>query len=117
MTTAKGKDPAETTAACIEAVQAYQRARAEALAAGDDLPDPAALQAAAQAHVDASRDLADVKAEYDALQKARFEDGEDVDQVAYQALAHELARLREATENVAGNLPGSPHTATAGIGA
>lgn len=103
-------------AALIEATQAYQRAKAAAVD-GDDLPDPAELQAAAQAHIDASRDLATVKAEYDALQKARFEDGEDIEQVTYQALAHELARLREATENVAGNLPGGAHTATAGIGA
>ena len=75
------------------------------------------LTAAAEAHLAASRPLEEIKAEYDELQAARWEHGEAVDPGRLQALADELAPVAEATQNLAGNLPGSGHAATAGIGA
>lgn len=100
----------ETALAYRQAQQEYR----QALTGGE--ADPADLLAAAEAHVKASRPLGEIKAEYDEIQAARHERGETVDEARYQALASEIAPVAEATQNLAGNLPGGGHAASAGIG-
>lgn len=95
----------ETALAYRQAQQAY----------GGDPADPAELLAAARAHLEASRPLEEIKAEYEEAQAAR-ERGEETDPVAHQVLAEELAPVREAAANLAGSLPGTAHAAAAGIG-
>lgn len=73
--------------------------------------DEDALTAAAQAHLDDSRPLEDVEAEYQAMAA-----GEDYDAEALGELGTELTHLRQAAAITAGNLPGTGHAATAGIG-
>jgi hypothetical protein len=95
----------ETALAYRQAQQDYRQAPGEA--------DPAELLAAAGAHLAASRPLEDIKAEYDELQAARWERGEATDTAREQELADELAPVAEATQNLAGNLPGTAHAVSA----
>lgn len=100
----------ETALAYRQAQQEYR----QALAGGQ--ADPGPLLEAARAHLKASRPLEEIRAEYDELQAARWIRGEVTDTLREQELADELAPVAEATQNLAGNLPGSGHGATAGIG-
>ena len=90
--------------------------------------DPDALTAAAQAHLDASRPLGvlpvpsegveqvdGVLTEYKALADAMAA-GEPYDAEELAALGTELSVTRQAAAITAGNLPGTGHAATAGIG-
>ena len=88
--------------------------------------DPDALTAAAQAHLDASRPLGvlpsegveqvdGVLTEYKALADAMAA-GEPYDADELAALGTELSVTRQAAAITAGNLPGTGHAATAGIG-
>jgi hypothetical protein len=97
---------AETALAYRQAQQDYRKSPG----------DPAALLAAAKAHLAASRPLDVVKAEYDELQAARWERGEATDTAREQELADELAPVAEAAANLAGSLPGTAHAAAAETG-
>ena len=77
--------------------------------------DGETLKAAAQAHLDASRPLETVLGEYAALQEAMAA-GEPYDPDELAALGTELSVTRQAAAFTAGNLPGTGHSATAGIG-
>lgn len=89
--------------------------------------DGEALKAAARAHLDASRPLgvlpsegaelaAGVLTEYQALADAMAA-GKPYDEQALAGLATELTYLRQAAAITAGALPGTGHSASAGIGA
>lgn len=95
---------------------AYRQAQQEYRNAAPGAADPAALLAAARAHLAASRPLEEIKAEYDELQAARWERGEAVDTDRLQELAGELAPVAEAAANLAGSLPGAGHAASASVG-
>lgn len=100
-----------------ESALAYRQAQQEyRQAAASGSADPAALLAAARAHLAASRPLEEIKAEYDEMQDARWIRGEVTDTAREQALADELAPVAEAAQNLAGNLPGTAHSVTTGIG-
>ena len=77
--------------------------------------DAAALQEAAQSHLAASRELETVLGEYTALQQAAAA-GEPYDADEYAALGQELTYTRMARAFTEGNLPGTGHSASAGIG-
>ena len=77
--------------------------------------DGEALTAAAQAHLDASRLLEDVTADYTAAAGAMAA-GEPYDADALAALGTELSVTRQAAAFTAGNLPGTGHSASVGIG-
>lgn len=107
----------ESEAALDAAVQAYQAGKAEAGLSGQD---PAAVSAAglleaAGAHLEVSRPLADLLAEYGAMDEANHA-GEPFDAAVYAALGSELSKVRQASQISQGNLPGSSHAASAGIG-
>lgn len=112
-----GEDTAAAEAALDEAVHAYKTSRAEAEVTGQDPAGVSALelQAAASAHLAASRDLETVKAEYDAMDAASHA-GEPFDVKAYAVLGQELSKVRMAGEIAQGNLPGGTHVASARIG-
>ena len=88
--------------------------------------DTGALQEAAQAHLRASRPLGAVATavaeqvdgvlpQYVALQKAK-DAGEPYDPDEFAALGTELSYTRQAQAFTEGNLPGTGHSASAGIG-
>lgn len=107
----------ETATAGNDTALVYRQAQQDYRAAlSGGAADPAELLAAAEAHLAASRPLADIKAEYDELQAARWERGEVTDTAREQELADELAPVAEATANLAGSLPGLAHAASASIG-
>lgn len=77
--------------------------------------DAEALQQAARAHLDASRPLEDVAGEYRAVAEAAHS-GEDYDAEEFGALGTELTFTRQAGAIASGSLPGTGHSASAGIG-
>ena len=77
--------------------------------------DPDALTAAAQAHLDASRPLETVLGEYQAVAGA-VAAGEPYDPEELAALGTELTYTRQARAFTEGNLPGTGHSASVGIG-
>ncbi len=99
-----------------ESQQALEEATGYYRATGD----AAALQEAAQAHLDAmdvaGRTPETVEGEYRALQE--FKDaGEPYDSDEFAALSTEVTFARQARAYAEGNLPGGGHVASAGIGA
>ena len=108
----------ESQLAYEQAKAAYKASRTEAEVSGQDPAgvDAGPLKAAAQAHVDASRPLEQAAAEYEALLEVLNSGGEP-DRVALAALGQEVSTTRSAHANLAGNLPGGGHSASAGIGA
>ena len=111
----------ETSLAYQQAKAAYIASLAEAGVSGQDPAgvDSSALVAAAQAHADAAgaegRTLDVVQAEYLALLDTPG--AMDENREAFAALGQELGVLRSAVANTQGNLPGSGHSASVGVGA
>lgn len=107
---------AVTAAAYLATQGQYERQAAEAYARGDDpdaVLDGRPILAAARDHLEQSRPLAEVKADYDAIQAAR-DCGGPYDAGAYAELAHELHLTRAVTAVFAGVLPGRAPLVTAG---
>jgi hypothetical protein len=106
------------------ALRAYDRAAAEAIATGQqvsapELAESSGLPAAAQAHVEASRPLDVLLAEYAAANSALHENpapaASDMD--AHEALGAELTGVRMATAILGGSYPGTAPAVTAEAGA
>jgi len=114
-------DAPDTAAAFHAAYRAYGRGAAEAIASGQN-PDPAVLDessgltAAARAHVEASRPLAELLAEYAAANDLLLATPSPApaDAHAVQELANELTAVRMAAAILDGSWPGTGAIASAG---
>jgi hypothetical protein len=95
-----------------------ESAAALEIAAGDYrvTGDGSMLTAAAQDHLNASRPAGEAAAEYTAVAGAMAA-GEPYDAETLGTLGTELTYARQAEAYAAGRLPGTGHSASAGIGA
>lgn len=93
------------------ALHAEARAYEQALSSGRS-PDPAALLAAARAHLAVSRPLEEILAEYGPLLEAHSA-GESPDLARMQELMAELGPVRKAAAFLSGALPGTVPVVTA----
>jgi hypothetical protein len=95
----------------VTALHAEARAFEQARAAGET-PEPEPLLAAARAHLETSRPLEEILADYSPLLDSHSA-GEPVDLARMQELMTELGPVRKAAAIEAGALPGTAPVVTA----